>query len=51
MGKSRVKQPRGGHVVLSPQVKAKLEEMKARNGHQTMDSVLRSILAKAGESV
>jgi len=51
MGKPRVKSERGALIRVSPQVKAKLEAMKARNGHTTLDSVIRQVLSKAGESI
>jgi len=38
------------HIRISENVKKKLEEIKRRNGHTTMDSVIRYLLNKAGES-
>ena len=37
-------------IKVSPQTKAKLEEIKRRNGHSSLDSVIKWLLAKAGES-
>jgi hypothetical protein len=38
-------------IRVSAPVKAKLLEIMERNGHTTMDSVLRGLLAKAGEEL
>jgi len=36
-------------IKVSEQVKAKLEAIRNRNGHKSMDSVIRYLLMKVGE--
>ena len=40
----------GSTIKVSPQTKAKLTEIKQRNGHTSLDSVIKWLLAKAGEA-